>query len=192
VIIEKLYEYHNEWIKMVQSMGGGSYSEDIVQETYIKIHLKKYQYNSDKAALKTFMYIILQSVLRDYIRKKKKIIKIQVGDFCEWEGMEEIFDKEMELHTHQEAQTDERIAFEQLSKKINKEVNTWHFFDEILFNMYRTPLKFNLPEKISIRKLAKETGISWVTIFHTLKNCKKRINENIKEDYQTYKKAVNE
>jgi hypothetical protein len=39
---------------------------------------------------------------------------------------------------------------------------------------------------MSIRKLAKETGISWVSIFNTLKKCKIDLRENFSEDYDDY------
>jgi hypothetical protein len=40
---------------------------------------------------------------------------------------------------------------------------------------------------MSIRKIAAETKISWVSIFNTLKNAKNILKEKLKEDYEDYK-----
>ena len=55
---------------------------------------------------------------------------------------------------------------------------TW--YDKKIFELYRdTPL--------SIRGMAKETDISFVNIFHTLKKGKNIINKKFAEDYEDYK-----
>ena len=40
---------------------------------------------------------------------------------------------------------------------------------------------------MSIRKIAAETKISWVSIFNTLKNAKNIIKDKLQEDYEDYK-----
>ena len=40
---------------------------------------------------------------------------------------------------------------------------------------------------MSIRKIAEETNISWVSIFNTLKKCKQELKELFKEDYEDFK-----
>ena len=42
---------------------------------------------------------------------------------------------------------------------------------------------------MSIRKLASETKISWVSIFNTLKNLKLDIKNKISEDYEDFKQG---
>ena len=37
--LEIVARQHKEWILMAQKMGAKSYSEDVVQEAYIKLHL---------------------------------------------------------------------------------------------------------------------------------------------------------
>ena len=37
---------------------------------------------------------------------------------------------------------------------------------------------------MSIRKIAEETNISWVSIFNTLKKCKEELKELFNEDYE--------
>ena len=40
--IGKIYKHHKTWVDMVRSLGGGLYSEDIVQEAYIKLLDERY------------------------------------------------------------------------------------------------------------------------------------------------------
>ena len=37
--LELIAKQHDEWVTMAKKMGAKSYSEDIVQEAYIKLHL---------------------------------------------------------------------------------------------------------------------------------------------------------
>ena len=74
---------------------------------------------------------------------------------------------------------EETEAFTSLIKKIDSEVETWHWYDQMLFNLYRESGK-------SIRKLSEETRISTSSIFQTLKYCKNEIRINVGEDYEDY------
>jgi hypothetical protein len=58
---------------------------------------------------------------------------------------------------------------------IEKVLDSLHWYDAKLFRLYR--------KGTSIRKLGKATGISWMSIFTTLKNVKQRIREEAQEDY---------
>ena len=63
-LINKIYQYHKEWIAMVEALGGGLYSEDIVQEAYIKIDKYNYQNRMFKKGKisKGYMFFILRSI----------------------------------------------------------------------------------------------------------------------------------
>ena len=74
---------------------------------------------------------------------------------------------------------EETEAFTSLIHKIDSEVETWHWYDQMLFNLYRESGK-------SIRKLSEETRISTSSIFQTLKYCKNEIRINVGEDYEDY------
>jgi len=43
------------------------------------------------------------------------------------------------------------------------------------------------PSDLSIRKIAHETNISWVSIYNTLKLAKEELRETFKEDWEDYK-----
>jgi hypothetical protein len=165
-MLKDIAKYHKEWIKMVRSIGGGDYSEDVVQEMYIKIN--KYA-TPDKIYIdgkinKFYIYLTLRSITFQEFRNKENIKKESMDNY---------------LHIADESSTDEDEAFHKVSIIIYKEMDNWHWYDKLLFELYRD-------NKISIRKLAEKTDISWVSIFHTLKKCKQRLKENHLEDWQDY------
>ena len=196
-MIKELAQHHKEWIKMVQQMGGCYYSEDIVQEAYIKIHLKKYDLRNGDGINKSYMYIILHSVLIDYLRKKSKVKKKYIEEIKERENQEQVceivklyYNKISDISDEDQRNQEEIDAFKELTKSINKEIDGWHFYDKKVFNMYRRPLDFDLGEKTSIRKIEDRTKISFVTIYHTLKKAKLKIKKTLKNEYEEYKKSV--
>ena len=55
----------------------------------------------------------------------------------------------------------------------------WNWYDRKLWKLYSQT-------DMSIRKLAKETKISWVSIFNTLKNLKEELRLKLGEDFEDY------
>ena len=56
--MKAIYAQHKKWVNIVKNLGGGDFSEDIVQEMYIKlmnIELKK-------QTADTFVYYILRNM----------------------------------------------------------------------------------------------------------------------------------
>jgi predicted DNA-binding protein YlxM (UPF0122 family) len=70
-------------------------------------------------------------------------------------------------------------AFGSLMQNVQREMETWHHYDRLLFKLCKD-------SDLSMREIAGETKISLRSIFTTLKHCKERINENVKEDYLDY------
>ena len=161
---------HKEWIHIVNSFGEYNYAEDIVQESYIALY--KYA-NPDKIiengkVKRGYMFFTLRSLLFQFYNKKKKISKISIDDDDNF------------LEIPDTNNTEENIAFHKLCTLIDKETESWRWYDRKMFNIYRYT-------DMSIRKIAKETSISWVSIFNTLKNCKEIIKEKFTEDYIDFK-----
>ena len=71
-ILDKLSEYHIEWLKMVRSLGGDAYSEDVVQDMYLKVYNNNNILNHKGQVNKYYVYLALKSVLLDYFRKRSK------------------------------------------------------------------------------------------------------------------------
>jgi len=173
-MLEELAKHHKEWIKMVRSLGGDDFTEDIVQEMYLKIYNKNYNIYNDKGKLnKFYIYLTLRSILVSYFRERSKVVKIPI---------EEMFvDSNIELIDSDNIKENEE--YHKLTLKINEEINKWHWYDREMFEIYRH-------SGLSIRKIASETNISWVSIFNTLKDCKGRIKEKLIDDYNNYKNEI--
>jgi len=163
--LTKLAKHHKEWLNIVRSFGEDFLAEDIVQETYIKIYrLNHIDKIVPDEVNKSMMWLTLRSVFIDHIRTLRME---KVGlDVCK-----ELSSSEIDLEKHE--------SFEKLLEKINNEVESWHWYDTMLYKHYRESNK-------SMREIAKETGISVTSIFLTLKDCKERLKEAVGEDYEDY------
>lgn len=63
---------------------------------------------------------------------------------------------------------------------IDEHIEGWRWYENRLFKLYRD-------SNLSIRGIAAETNISWVSIFNTLKNAKQEIKDKFEETYLDYK-----
>jgi len=152
---------HKEWINIVKSFGEKSYYEDIVQQMYITL----YKYSSEEKIIKDgivsngYIYFTLRSIYFQYYNSKKKVKKISIDN-------EEFF-----YEIPDDTQMDEQIAFNKLCQLIDNEVESWEWYNKKLFKLYRD-------SNLSIRGIAQETNISWVSIFNSLKNAKNKSNND--------------
>ena len=168
MILNKLAKYHTEWIKMVKSLGGDDFTEDIVQEMYLKVYNKNYNVLNDKGDInKYYVYLTLKSILMSYFVQRSKVRKVEIKECVDFENYDDIEEEE---------------AYNKFSLKVDEEINKWYWYDREVFDLYRFT-------NLSIRDIGKQTGISFVSIFHTLKDCKKKIKDNLQKDYEQYKKS---
>tara|TARA_R100000781_G_scaffold114188_1_gene84380 strand:- start:1366 stop:1935 length:570 start_codon:yes stop_codon:yes gene_type:complete len=178
--LELVARKHDEWITIVKKMGGKDYSEDIVQEAYLKInkYVNPNKIIKDGKVSKGYMFFVLRSIFLDYVIKKNKIKKINIDDFYKDDGFKEIKQEHLHKFTAND-ELEEEKAFGKLIEKMDKELESWDWYNKRIFEIYRdTPL--------SIRGMAKETGISFVNIFHTLKKGKQIMRDKFSEDYEDY------
>ena len=175
---------HKKWVNIVRSLGETNYHEDIVQETYLKIH--KYNYDKriviDGKVSSGYMYMMLRDTLYSYWRVNNKIIKEEVTDF-------NFFGDDLTGNEKED-------AYLIICENIDKEIDTWHWYDKEIFKIYRmhwtdvNRLNKELEQfegKVSIRKMAKNTDISWTTLFNELKQSKAKIRDKFAEDWEDYK-----
>jgi DNA-directed RNA polymerase specialized sigma24 family protein len=161
---------HNEWVDIVIGFGEYNYAEDIVHEAYLRLIKYATPQNiiKDNKVSRGYMFFVLRSVYYQYYNSKRKIIKISIDD-PKWnidiEAIETI---------------EEQEAFHSVCILIDEVAEDWAWYDRKLFKLYRDT-------GLSIRKIAAETNISWVSIFNTLKNCKKEVKDKLNEDYLDYK-----
>ena len=168
--LAKVAERHKEWIAIVKSFGEYDYAEDLVQEMYLTIY--KYA-NEDKVirngvVSRGYLYFTLRSLYYQYYNSKRKITKISIDD------------DEFTIQIPNDSQMDEQIAFHKICTMIDDHIEGWRWYEKKLFSLYRD-------SDLSIRGIAAETNISWVSIFNSLKHAKEEIKDNFKEDWEDYK-----
>ena len=161
---------HEDWIKIVNSFGEYSYAEDIVQESYIRLIKYATPQNiiKNNKVSRGYMFFTLRSVFFQYYNSKRKIHKVSIDD-------EENF-----LQIADKTNLEEHEAFNRVCVLIDEVAEDWTWYDRKLFKLYRDT-------DLSIRKIAAETNISWVSIFNTLKNCKNDVRSKLGETYEDYK-----
>lgn len=166
--LELVAKDHKEYVKVVQSFGEYFYAEDIVQEAYLRIYkyCKPENIIQNGEVNKGFMYFVLRNLYLSYLKELEKNPKIPIDEII--------------YSLYEEDETEKHEAYLRLLNKVSKELNNWEWYDKMLFEIYKNDNK-------SIRKISKETRISTKSIFQTLKNCKKRLKENLKEDFEDYK-----
>jgi DNA-directed RNA polymerase specialized sigma24 family protein len=167
VWINRVVEHHKEWIAFVHSFGEHFFAEDIVQETYI--NLIKWS-SEDKLFTngkinKGYMWLSLKNTFLQHVNKANKFKLVSIDNLYEIENLNNI-----ELLTAQD----------KLEVKILEEMNSWEWYDKMLFEIYRN-------DKLSMRKIATKTKISLSSIFSTIKSCKEKLSDNVGEDYTDYK-----
>jgi DNA-directed RNA polymerase specialized sigma24 family protein len=160
---------HDKWIKLVESFGERQYQDDIVQEAYLALH--KYttpeKIIHDGKVSEGYMYFTLKTITYQFYNAKNKIHKISLDD------------EENILELVAEDTIEEQEAFHQICQLIDKEMESWSWYNRKLTELYRDT-------DMSIRKIAAATNISFVSIFNTLKNCKNEIKDKFQEDWEDY------
>lgn len=184
-LLKRVSKQHTKWVKLAQKLGAGSYAEDIIQEVYLRL----YQYSSLNKILNKenkvhdgYMYFVIRNTVFTYLAANKKIIKIPIENFYDEfdsHSIKELKAEYLEKLT-QKDESDHNAAFWKICQKMDEELEKWDWYDRKIFEIYRD-------NKKSIRQLAKETGISWVNIFYTLKRGKEKMKELFEEDYEDFK-----
>ncbi|MFZ9876914.1 MAG: RNA polymerase sigma factor, partial [Candidatus Nanopelagicales bacterium] len=155
-----LYEHHNEWVKIVRNFGEQFYAEDIVQEMYLKLakHENNERFYRNGTIYKGFVWIVLRNMFYDYEKAKNKLEKVSLTEAIQIKDDGEPYEKT-------NAQTIIDI-------KISETINNWHWYDQMLFKLYRDT-------GYSTRQIEKETGISFKSVWATLKECKESLKKEV-------------
>lgn len=167
-MLSEIAKFHSSWVATVKAHGENNFAEDIVQEMYIKVH--KYTkpesiFDSKGSLKKGYIFFVLKSILHDF-REAKSKIKKEPLDAVSYKLIDEpnFFDS----------------AYEVFISKMDDEIDTWHWYDAQLFNLYKSEYK----RELSLRKIGEATDISWVSIHNTIKRCKEKLVEALAEDWQ--------
>lgn len=168
--LEIVAKDHNKWIEIANKLGEYNYSEDVVQECYIVL----YKYTNENKVIKNgkinegYMFFVIRSVLFQFYNSKKKI------------KMQSIDDDRFFEQIPNECKMNEQIAYNDFCKLLDKKASTFNWYDQKLWKLYSQT-------DMSIRKIAAETKISWVSIFNSLKNIKNELRQELGEDYLDFK-----
>ena len=162
-LLKRIYKNHKKYINFVKSYGIIFDSEDVVQDMYLKVYnygnLENLK-NQDDKKLNGYVYRVLLTLIATHFNR-------------------ETTEKQKVCLPSEIKESEEMLAYEKFEKKIDDVLNTLHWYDKMLFNIYRY-------KRVSMRKLSKDTGISLTSIFMTIKKVKSKLKEELSDDYKDY------
>lgn len=176
---EILAKRHKEWIKMANSICNDvNLANDLVQDMYVR--LNKYVDDPERITKNGeinpfFVYITLRNLFYDSQKNRKKQFSKDYGDDKEvyllWD-VAEIPEERKEANSMEE-------AYFKIFEAIDKEVSTWHWYDQKLFRLYYYTDQ-------SLRDIAEDTKISLTSIYNSCKNYRQRLEEKLGEDIEDF------
>jgi DNA-directed RNA polymerase specialized sigma24 family protein len=178
-MLEKLAQYHDEWIKIAMAfLNNIEDAQDIVQDMYLTLHrynvtLDKIKYGDDDIN-RYFVYITIKNLALQHIMKRDEFLPL-IEDKTEPDIIED-------------------DQYKDILIEIDKEMESWNWYDRTLFEMYMysglsmrdiaygTEKDFRYisrDRKICDHSIINGTGISLSSIYNTIKRCKERIKLKI-------------
>ena len=176
---EILTKRHKEWISMAMSICKDIHlANDIVQDMYLRLNKyldKPEKIIKDGEVNSYFIYITLRNLFYD----AKKSHKAEISkDYSDVENIS-ILSALAEIPEETEENDGMEKAYLTIFEAIDKEVSTWHWYDQKLFRLY-----YYTPQ--SLRDIAGDTKISLTSIYNSCKNYKKILKEKFGEDIEDY------
>ena len=182
MILNELSKRNKEWHRIALSICKDEHlANDLVQLMYIRI--LKYIKDIDKIKVNgkinsLYIYVTIKNI---YYQHKNKLKKKKRFEYQEYDCYDESNDENSYSSSFVSTIEDENNVIEyerahqKIIDKIEKEIKTWHWYDEKLFRLYYYTDK-------SLRKIAKETSISLTSIYNSCKNYKEIIKDKYGED----------
>lgn len=176
---EILTKRHKEWISMAVSICKDVHlANDIVQDMYLR--LNRYIDNPEKIIKdgevnSYFIYITLRNLFYDAKKSQKTEISKDYSDvesISILSALAEIPEETKENDLMEE-------AYFNIFEAIDKEVSTWHWYDQKLFKLYYYTNQ-------SLRDIASDTKISLTSIYNSCKNYRRIIEEKFGEDIEDF------
>ena len=182
--LEKVASKHKDWVRVVKSFGAKDNAEDIVQNMYITLTELEDRKLNPNDGRENIDYIDKPTCER-VLNKDGEVNVLYIWIYLKRSFMEEVKGEAKRGHVNIDevkqikSELDILTHKEKLLNSIEDEIDTWDWYDKMLFNIYRT-------ENKSMRKLAEDTGISLANIFYTLKRCKNKLKENVGEEWEDF------
>ena len=163
-MIEILAENHKKYVSIIKRFGEHFYAEDLVQETYLMLYKWSTpdKYIKDGKPNDAYVWLCLRNSFLLYQREKRKATKLSL------DSIQELSSNETNKEYFE--------SLEKIDTLVQNEVDSWHWYDAKMY-------KLHVENKMPMRTIEEETGISLRSIFETLKVCKQRLKTAVGEDY---------
>lgn len=166
--IERVAEFEKDWLGIASTYVGEADASEAVQEMYIKIgrFADERIIKKDGTINRSYVFLTLRDCCFGLLKTRNKTNNDVSVENYDSEDSGEYSDKQR--------------AFDILMNNIEHYAKeNWVWYDRTLFMLYKdTPF--------SLRGLAQETGISWMSIHATIKRLKDEIKEEFYEDWEDY------
>ena len=172
---QELAKYYPKLLKLAEKITKGNKvdAQDLVQDLYVIIleydqeKIKKIVENGHlvfwSARVLMNQYVRTNSAFKTKYYTKLRTENYDVKNFHYFDGIEEL------------------VEFENKLRFVKDKMNNLHEYDKLLFEIYFSSGK-------SIRKLAKDTGISTTSIYTTLKNVKQYLKDEVESEYKEFER----
>ncbi len=172
--LNKVSEKNNDWLGIAASFVGDVESHDVVQEMYLDLErwADERIIKADGEVNRCYIYLNIRTICFKRFKEQKKKGNLPEDGL----SLEELATKNQDEDYNKEKD----LAWELIIENVNTLIDSWKWYDKTLFNLYKN-------SKFSLRGLAKETDISWMSIHQTVKKCKDLIREEFQEDYDDFK-----
>jgi len=166
-MIQLVAENHKKYVSIIKNFGEHFYAEDLVQETYLMLYKwsSPDKYIKDGKPNDAYIWLCLRNSFLLYQREKRKATKVSLED------IQELSTNEINIEYFK--------SLEKIDTLVKNEVNSWHWYDAKMYKLY-------IDNKMPMRTIESETGISLRSIFETIKICKQRLKKAVGEDYEDF------
>lgn len=182
-MLQDLGKMHNIWVAMAKNLGApNSVAEDLVQEMYIR--LNKYVKDPNKIYYKDtgeinrfYVWVTLRNMVLSYKGMKAKNVTFFLDDCLRDEGDRRQIEDRPSMD---ELEVDKELARDKITQNIRRSIEEWEYwYDKKLFNLYYFT-------DMSMRDIARNTGISLTSIFNSCKNYRNRVLDEYREDWEDF------
>ena len=160
-LLELAYKKHKDWINITKSFGcNPSSAEDIVSEMYIQLHndiVKGLDLSYKGDINHYYCYKVLRGIYYNIYKKQSKQIKIYLEDIKELSQTEDFKINEIEYAAKEE--------------QIDNILNQMYWYDKKVFEL--------IASGKSVASLSRETNIAYHSLYHTYRNAKKYIKNQL-------------
>ena len=157
----------------------GQYHEDITQDLFLKMYAEIEKAENNHGMINRFLdrisdsgtfklYKTVKNMYIDLIRKENKYISLDDNIGYLKRHASQNFEEQPEVILESEKDID---------KMIDEYVDSFYWFDKRVFNLYRYEFKNHT------NNMSEATKLSVSTIYRTVKRCKVKINDKLKDHY---------